>query len=316
MSIDFEQRLRSEMSQVAVRPRPGLVTDAYRACHARRRTARAVAAGTAAVAAAAGTVIGAGVTASPGAVPAPIAVPARTTAYVVSHVSSALAATSAVDYTSTHYTVSGGPSPLPGLTTTVEHVWRSGIRERVLTQTLGGRPRYDVWVRRVRGKITVVNVDYPSRTWTSWVARAMPPPSDASRCDMADPMGDTPKVATATDWKSFIEARLRCGDYRVAGSQRVDGIDTIKLAGRLTESNSTLWVDPRTYLPVRVAGSWHPTGGRQAPSGKPAAAVTITAWTDLRWVPPTRANLAQLTGPIPAGFRHVDRENPARIPAG
>jgi hypothetical protein len=310
MSIDFGQRLRSEMSQVEVRPRPGLVRDAYRTCHARRRTARVVAAaGTAAVAAAAGTAIGVSVTSSPG------AVPAETTAYVVSHVSSALAATSAVDYTSTHYTVSGGPSPLPGLTTTVGQVWRSGIRERGLTQTLGGRPRYDVWVQRVSGKITVVNVDYTSRTWTSWVAKAMPPPSDAGRCDMADPLGDTPKAATATDWKSFIEARLRCGDYRVAGRQRVDGIDTIKLAGRLTESNSTLWVDPRTYLPVQVAGSWHLTGGRQAHSGKPAAAVTITAWTDFRWLPPTRANLAQLTGTIPPGFRHVDRENPARIPA-
>jgi hypothetical protein len=315
MSIDFEQRLRSEMSRVAVRPRPGLVGDAYRACHARRRTARAVAAGAAAVAAVAGTAIGAGVTASPGAVPAPIQVPARTTAYVVSHVSSALAATSAVDYTSTHYTVSGGPSPLPGLTTTVGHVWRSGNRERVLTQALGGRPRYDVWVQRVRGKTTVTNVDYSSRTWTSWVAKAMPPLSGTRGCDMADPMGDTPKVATATDWKSFIEARLRCGDYRVAGRQRVDGIDTIKLAGRLTESNSTLWVDPRTYLPVRVAGLWHLTGGRQAPGGKPAAAVTITVWSDFRWLPLTRANLAQLTGTIPPGFRHVDRENPARIPA-
>jgi hypothetical protein len=36
MSIDFEERLRSEMAAVEVRPRPGLVREAYRGCQRRR----------------------------------------------------------------------------------------------------------------------------------------------------------------------------------------------------------------------------------------------------------------------------------------
>jgi hypothetical protein len=42
MSTDFEQRLRAEMEQVAVRPRPGLVKEAYRSYRGKRRMTRAV----------------------------------------------------------------------------------------------------------------------------------------------------------------------------------------------------------------------------------------------------------------------------------
>ena len=45
MSIDFEERLRADMGQVQVRPRPGLAREAHRRYQkGRRRTALAVAA--------------------------------------------------------------------------------------------------------------------------------------------------------------------------------------------------------------------------------------------------------------------------------
>jgi hypothetical protein len=66
MSTGFGQRLRAEMDQVAVRPRPGLVTEAYRRYRGKRRMMRAVAAAGTALAIAAGTVaVVAAATASP-----------------------------------------------------------------------------------------------------------------------------------------------------------------------------------------------------------------------------------------------------------
>ena len=114
MSTDFEQRLRAEMEHIAVRPRPGLVKDAHRRYRGKRRRIRAVAAAATAVAIAAGTVAGvAAATASP------TAIPALTTAYVLSHASSALAATNRIMYTTTTTTTSArrqprGSSPTSG----------------------------------------------------------------------------------------------------------------------------------------------------------------------------------------------------------
>jgi hypothetical protein len=86
-------------------------------------------------------------------------------------------------------------------------------------------------------------------------------------------------------WPAFIRYELGCGEFRTAGRQRVDGVEAAKLTG----SNGTvLWVNAATYLPVRViVGGRHPTR------------------IDFRWLSPTRANLARLSVPIPAGFRQV-----------
>ena len=86
----------------------------------------------------------------------------------------------------------------------------------------------------------------------------------------------------------------------MAGHQRVDGIDAIKVTGSANSGIAlwassaggiTLWLDPHTYLPVQLAGS-------EASTGSKPAAVVIRFY----WLPPTQANLAQLTGTIPPGF--------------
>ena len=109
--------------------------------------------------------------------------------------------------------------------------------------------------------------------------------------------------ATAADWKSVIGSGLRCGLFHVVGHQRVDGIDAIKLTGGAdsgivlwasSDGGITLWLDPHTYLPVQLAGT-------EATAGPKPAAVLI----HFRWLPPTRANLAQLTGTIPPGFHRT-----------
>src|SRR5271165_5782107 len=95
-------------------------------------------------------------------------------------------------------------------------------------------------------------------------------------------------VATA------LRTAVSCGTLAVAGRQRADGIEAIKLTSRPGSLISeTIWVSPSSYLPVRVVV-------RSAP-GTPAFQQTA----DFTWLPPTAQNLAKLTVPIPARFRQV-----------
>lgn len=54
-----------------------------------------------------------------------------------------------------------------------------------------------------------------------------------------------------------------------------------------------IWVDPATYLPVRLTNQWT----------RPMVSVPMRF--DIRWLPPTSVNLAQLTVRIPPGFTQV-----------
>jgi hypothetical protein len=88
-------------------------------------------------------------------------------------------------------------------------------------------------------------------------------------------------------WPTRINDGLTCKVFTVDGRQRVDGIDAIKMAmrggiGRCGQSR-------RPYLLVRIIID---LGG--APEQ-----------TDFRWLPPTRASLAELQVTIPAGFTQV-----------
>jgi hypothetical protein len=91
-------------------------------------------------------------------------------------------------------------------------------------------------------------------------------------------------------WPAAIGSGLKCGSISMDRRQRVDGIDAIKLTG--LKRLATLWVDPATYLPVRVI--FPVTGG-----GGPLAR------TDFRWLRATPASVAHLNLPIPPGFRQV-----------
>lgn len=294
MSIDFEDRLRADMARVQVTARPGLAREAHgRFARSRRRTALAVAAtGTAAAVAGAtaGLTLTAGTSGSSG------DAAAGTTGYVVSHVTSALAATNAISYTSARETGAGR-----FLTDRVIE-WALGERTRQLIETSAGQPIVDNSARPDGGRGAIISVHYPARDW-------MPVTVPASALPGA-PAGNTPlctdnflsafaAAKTATSWTRIIRAGLACGMFTVAGRQWVDGVDAIKLAGHPPAAGTAIWVDPRSYLPVRL------TGQVQLSVGGTGRQPTGTLTIDFRWLPPTKANLAELTAPIPAGFREV-----------
>jgi hypothetical protein len=135
MSIDFEERLRADMGHVQVRPRPGLAQEAHRRYQkGRRRNALAVAATGTAVAVAGATAGFALTAGSPG------SAPLQTTAYVVSRVSSALAATDVIGYSTMRFSGPGARRALSGQTDS----WEFGRRSRQLTETEAGQPAFDV----------------------------------------------------------------------------------------------------------------------------------------------------------------------------
>jgi hypothetical protein len=274
MSTDFEQRLLAEMEQVKVSPRPGLVNEAYRSYRGKRRLIRALAATGTAMAIAAGTAAGvAAATASP------TAIPAQTTAYIVSHVSSAVATSDEISYT----TISYGP---PGTQPTVYN-WIYGTRFRGLYETASGQPDVDNWGQnwgRPGGYQTIVI--YPRRSWARYTTAQGSAAVPSISCQAYGRFFVPLSLWEPADLSSVIESGLRCGAFHVAGHQRVDGIDTIKLTGIVDGRPAfTLWVDARTYLPVQL------TGGKEV--------------MQFRWLPPTQANLAQLTGTIPPGFHRA-----------
>jgi hypothetical protein len=104
-------------------------------------------------------------------------------------------------------------------------------------------------------------------------------------------------------WAAVVRKALSCGLFQVTGRQRVDGVPAIRLAAisRMSphlaplKEQVTLWVDARSFLPVRM--EW-------AHRKMPFYAV------DFSWLPPTPANLRALRVSVPAGMREV------RLPAG
>lgn len=274
MSVDFEERLRSEMAAVEVRPRSGLVREAYRRHLSRRRMTLAVAGAGVAVAAATGIAVAAAGT-SPG------VVKTQTAAYVVQRVSSALAATDTITYTST--LVSGPHMPHLHLISW----WAYGTRARQLIEN-DGKPVTDVLNSISHGEDIAVNVIYPLRAWSVSTSPATGAPPAPDLCQtIVLPVADS-----AADWKNLIESGLRCGAFAVDGRERVDGVDAIRLIGRhFLPASTTLWVDPRSYLPVELVTYLDKADEER---------------TEFRWLPPTRANLALLSPPIPAGFRELN----------
>jgi hypothetical protein len=104
------------------------------------------------------------------------------------------------------------------------------------------------------------------------------------------------------NWRQGITKALSCHLFSLAGNQPVGGVDAVKLTGKPVSGpgetfRQTLWVDPKTYLPLRISVTFSKAHERPA---------TLTH--TFRWLSPTRANLgtlhaAEQRGAIPAGFR-------------
>jgi hypothetical protein len=297
MNIELEDRLRADMERFTrdLRLPSGLALTAYRHNRKRRRTLRVTAASGTAIAVAASAVAIAGASGAFGSAHAP-ATRTETTAYVLEHVESALAATSVDNLISvdrivfppdaTQEPIVGGLSGGSG-TGSTGSPWRVAYMVNWAYRDTGkysaysptGQHVFDVEFSVANGAVTeTAVVDRDSTWWTATITAGGPIASSGCATHSV--------VLThgpGNGWPAFIRSQLSCGAYTVAGHQVVDGIDAIKITA--TGSPLTLLVNPATYLPVELS-----IGPLQM---------------HFQWLSPTPANLAQLQEPVPAGFRQV-----------
>jgi hypothetical protein len=126
-------------------------------------------------------------------------------------------------------------------------------------------------------------VTYTSHTW--WTSQSARPAGSAPTSAGCLPGGNIRlSGGNGNAWPAFIHSQLACGTYTVAGRQLLGGVDALQITGN--SGHLTLWVNPVTYLPMRLE-----EGG--------------LIQTDFQWLPPTPANLAMLSLPVPASFHHV-----------
>jgi hypothetical protein len=251
---------------------------------------------------------------SPGQAPGGAAGQARTVAYVIKQVENALTSTQMVFRGSSHGV--GGPSV----------TWAYGQRSRWVEFTTkqcgnplprggcthqgGSQPYLAQGTTFIHGKLTGTYVTYYNHRYS--LLKLWDPPTSACSAQSAEEVAGL--GAITTDWPAFIHATLGCGAAGVTGHVLIDGVETTRITGkpatiklspgyakviheRWQRASWTLYVNPATYLPVRLTGSVHMFGG-------PMASYTSSTVTDVRWLPPTRANIAKASITIPAGFHH------------
>jgi hypothetical protein len=218
-------------------------------------------------------------------------------AYVVERVGGALSAAGSGAIAHMTVTIKG----LAGTLTAEE--WSSGDQWRVV-YSRAGQPVFDAGF----GTPSVYTlVSYQARTWARQRGPGGPlaPVPGQSGCKQAaaalsllflpglPDIGSSAGSPSATV-VSLLRKAITCGTLTDAGRQRVDGIEATELtSSRSSLLSETIWVDPATYLPVRVVV-------RPAP-GSPVRQRTA----DITWLKPTAQNRAKLTVPIPAGFRQA-----------
>lgn len=287
MSTELEELLREGM----LRSTAGIRVPADLARRVSRRHRRRRLAAGAALAGAAAAVMAAGVTAVglPGrGVPAPAPAPSpqlRDVAYVVRHLDSALATASQRGLVEYDRVSSLSPTgQAAGYYTT----WSYRGRARARVYSASGRLQLSSWIRIAAGKVTSIVVNYQAGTWSRQVVPAPPAPPAARGCRRG------PAAPGASGWPAIIRQALACGRFTLGGRAAVDGVRTIRIGAARRPGGGpglTLWVDPATYLPVRIAMTDHGV---------------VISRADTRWLPATPAHLAMAAAPpVPAGFTRV-----------
>jgi len=315
MKTDVEELLRDGMERFTegVRAPAGLAAAVGRR-HRRRVVAGVSAAGTtvAAVAAAVAVVVAGGAPATTGAAGAR----AREVSYLVSRVKLALAGEHQVFYGQT--ASDNGPSA----------TWVYGSRSRfeeftgkacghALTNGYcafrgGSEPFLATGTALVHGKVVNAYVTYYDHKYSlSPLTGSM----RTSACSKGARLAMGAPVVPVDHWSAFINATLACGAAKVTGHVWINGVETTKITGlpatvklqpgyakavreKWARAEWTLYVNPTTYLPVRIVSSTGTFGG-------PSASTKATSVTNVRWLKPTAANVAKASVAIPPGFRHV-----------
>jgi hypothetical protein len=312
MNTDVEELLRDGMERFTaeVRAPAGLAGAAGR-LHRRRVVARtAVACGTAAVTAAAVAlvVVTGGARGTPSGTAVSLA-QARTVAYVTRRVENALATEGLVfvgrsdgamgDYATWAY----GP----------RYRWEAYGRFCGLNGiNCANRGAFGpVWAQGtalVGGKLVGAYVTYFDRRYS--LSPLGPPQTSA--CSTGAALSMAAPIVPTTHWSAFIGGTLACGAASVTGHVRVNGMETTRITGKpITVKLSagyakavkekfatvrwTLYVNPTTYLPVRMYGSTETFSNS-------SGGFTSSFVTNVQWLPPTRGNIAQALVTIPPGF--------------
>jgi hypothetical protein len=329
MNSDIEDLLREGMERFTrdVRAPAGLLERAARRRH-RRLAVRSVA-GVAAALTAAAVVLAAVVV--PGSGPG---VGVALAAHMVKQVDSALTAADPGEIAQVTITTRGEAPGLAGknATATAEE-WSYGDQWRSVTYARSGKPVYDEGFSTAK---VYTLVSYPSRAWARQRGLGLPGPLGSPfglspSLGLGGPLGvshpfagrSAPKPISRRCGPVFalgamlfqpglpgvgfsatsppatvartLRAAISCGTLAVAGRQRIDGIEATKLTSAPgSPIAETIWVNPRTYLPARVVV--RSSAGYSGP-------VDLTA--NITWLRPTAQNLANLTVPVPAGFRKV-----------
>lgn len=323
MNTDLEELLREGIDRLAdgTSVSPGLAARARQRHHRRQVKVRAAAAGGTAVLAAAAifaTTIGAS-----GTPPRPAGeFSAQTTAYVMSRTERALGAAAGklveqlrlAEHAGAFYTPTlltpgrtVGAGALPKSRLTRLTLWSYHGRVRLEGSAANGKLLIDTGpttATRPAGRQPAsrrVLVDYPAGKsfhpvgkWGDSLVRLS--------CRLSGSLLESWGPASPAQSTALIREALGCHLFRLDGRQRVDGIDAVRLVSTRhmlpASEQMDLWVNPRTYLPVRV--QWN-----QSPLPWNRGGVI-----DFTWLPPTPANLAKLRVSVPAGLPAV------RLPRG
>jgi len=228
--------------------------------------------------------------------------PADRGSYVVKRVSSALRIAETGEIAQMTVTTDGAALPGGRTATTTSEEWSRGEQWRSVTGSPAGHLAYD---EGSSATSLYTLVSYPTRAWARepGLGRPAAPASDPGSCKSAvaahpllfqpGPPGSGFSAGSALTVASNLRAAVSCGTLAPAGRQRVDGLEAIQLMSRPDSLISeTVWVSPRTYLPVRVVI-------------RPPHTKRESLTADITWLPVTAQNLAKLTVPVPSGFRHV-----------
>ena len=288
IGTEFEERLREEMrhATTGVSAPSGLVRRARRG-RRRRIVSRVSAAAVAVAVAVAGAVI-----VSDGTTGASRDSGTYTTAYVVKHVESALDTVNEIAYM--HYTSDIAASM---------DVWAYDGPQGQAYRAEYFDPRSGQLFQEAGMTATPANyatdiaVYFYNKTWSKQSYQG--PKHTQTGCGFSLPTS----WATYPEIAAGLRKNLACGALSFKGIQQVDGVNALKLVSvqrsrlgpekTLRSITTTIWVDPATYLPVRLTTQWT----------RPLVSVPMRL--DFRWLPPTSANLALLTVRIPPGFTQV-----------
>lgn len=281
ISNEFEERLREEMrhATTGVSAPTGLVRKTRRD-RRRRMVSRATAACAAAAVAVAGAVI-----VSNGTTGASRDSGIYTTAYVVKHAESALNAVNEI--ASVRYKSS------PGIVEPMDLWVYDGPRGQAYRaeyfSVVDGKLSQELGMTATPANYQTWTVVYP--TQKTWYKQSYPGPKP-SRTGCGTPLPQ--RLTSFPELAAGLRGYLACGTLRYEGKQQVDGVNALKLVSVEHQRPGTLttiiWVDPATYLPVRLTTQW--TGA-------------VLMRFDFRWLPPTQANLALLKVRVPPGFTQI-----------